>query len=174
MLAALEFPAHGEPASGTPASGSMKLLSKEHSILERPVMQFRPFGVTPDGQKIRDVSGITIKANVEYLEEVVGTKNGEAAGSQAIDHLCDSLNARISDPSYHVTPEFLQNIWHSYSYEFAVYLGEFCILISEDPNFQFEMGKPWGARFPLRKSSNCSHASEKSSPKTPSGSAFVP
>lgn len=119
----------------------MKLLSKEHAILERPVMQFRPFGVTPDGQKIRDVSGITIKANVEYLEEVVGTKNGEAAGRQAIDHLCDSLNARISDPSYHVTPEFLQNIWHSYSYEFAVYLGEFCILISEDPNFQFEMGK---------------------------------
>ena len=141
MPAALEFPAHGEPASGTPASGSMKLLSKEHSILERPVMQFRPFGVTPDGQKIRDVSGITIKANVEYLEEVVGTKNGEAAGRQAIDHLCDSLNARISDASYHVTPEFLQNIWHSYSYEFTVYLGEFCILISEDPNFQFEMGK---------------------------------
>lgn len=119
----------------------MKLLSKEHSILERPVMQFRPFGVTPDGQKIRDVSGITIKANVEYLEEVVSKKNGETAGHQAIDRLCDSLNARISDPSYHVTPEFLQNIWHSYSYEFAVYLGEFCILISEDPNFQFEMGK---------------------------------
>ncbi len=119
----------------------MKLLSKEHSILERPVMQFRPFGVTPDGRKIRDVSGITIKANVEYLEEVVGRKNGDAAGRQAIDRLCDSLNARISDPSYHVTPEFLQNIWHSYSYEFAVYLGEFCILISGDPNFQFEMGK---------------------------------
>ena len=104
-------------------------------------MQFRPFGVTPDGQKIRDVSGITIKANVEYLEEVVGTKNGEAAGRQAVERLCDALNARISDPSYHVTPEFLQNIWHSYSYEFALYLGEFCILISGSPNFQFEMGK---------------------------------
>ena len=104
-------------------------------------MQFRPFGVTPDGQKIRDVSGSTIKANVEYLEEVVGTKNGEAAGRQAVDRLCDALNARISDPSYHVTPEFLQNIWHSYSYEFTCYLGEFCILISGDPDFQFEMGK---------------------------------
>ena len=119
----------------------MELLSKDHSILERPFMQFRPFGVTPDGQKIRDVSGITIKANVEYLEEVVSKKNGDAAGRQAIDRLCDALNARISAPSYHVTPEFLQNIWHSYSYEFAIYLGEFCILISEDPNFQFEMGK---------------------------------
>ena len=122
-------------------SDSMELLSKEHSILERPFMLFRPFGVTPDGQKIRDVSGVTIKANVEYLEEVVNKQNGGAAGRQAVDRLCDSLNARISDPSYHVTPEFLQNIWHSYSYEFAIYLGEFCILISGDPNFQFEMGK---------------------------------
>lgn len=141
MPAALESPGNGEPAPGTRTSGLMELLSKDHSILERPVMQFRPFGVTPDGQKIRDVSGITIKANVEYLEEVVGAKNGEAAGRQAIDRLCDSLNARISDASYHVTPEFLQNIWHSYSYEFTVYLGEFCILISGDANFQFEMGK---------------------------------
>ena len=140
-MAASWFPVNRESASGTSANGSMKLLSKEHSILERPVMQFRPFGVTPDGQKIRDVSGITIKANVEYLEEVVGTKNGEAAGRQAVNRLCDALNARISDPSYHVTPEFLQNIWHSYSYEFALYLGEFCILISGSPNFQFEMGK---------------------------------
>ena len=140
-MAALEFPANGEPGSGARASDSTELLSKEHSILERPFMLFRPFGVTPNGEKIRDVSGITIKANVEYLEEVVGKENGDAAGRQAVDRLCDSLNARISDPSYHVTPEFLHNIWHSYSYEFTCYLGEFCILISGDPNFQFEMGK---------------------------------
>ena len=141
MPAALELPASGEPVSDARASDSMELLSKDHSILERPFMLFRPFGVTPNGQKIRDVSGITIKANVEYLEEVVSKKKGDATDRLAIDRLCDSLNARISDPSYHVTPEFLQNIWHSYSYEFAIYLGEFCILISEDPNFQFEMGK---------------------------------
>ena len=140
-MATLEFPANGEPVSDALASGSTELLSKEHSILERPFMLFRPFGVTPNGEKIRDVSGITIKANVEYLEEVVSKKNGDAAGRQAIEDLCDSLNARISDPSYYVTPEFLQNIWHSYSYEFAVYLGEFCILISGNPNFQFQMGK---------------------------------
>lgn len=140
-MPALEFPVNAEPSPDAQASDSMDLLSKDHSILERPVMLFRPFGVTPAGEKIRDVSGITIKANVEYLEEVVGRKNGDAAGRHAIDRLCDSLNARINDPSYHVTPEFLQNIWHSYSYEFTCYLGEFCILISEDPNFQFEMGK---------------------------------
>ena len=104
-------------------------------------MQDRPFGVTPNGGKIRDVSGITVQANVEYLEELVGRKHGKAAGRHAIDRLCNLLNARISDPSYHVTPAFLQNMWHSYSYEFTIYLGEFCILISEEPNFQFEMGK---------------------------------
>lgn len=141
MPAALESPANGEPALGDPVRDLMELLSKDHSILERPVMQFRPFGVAPNGEKIRDVSGSTIKANVEYLEEVVSRKNGDDTGRLAVDRLCDSLNARISDPSYHVTPEFLQNIWHSYSYEFTCYLGEFCILISGDPDFQFEMGK---------------------------------
>ena len=107
-MAALEFPA--EPASGDRESGLIELLSKDHSILERPFMLFPPFGVAPNGGKIRDVSGITVKANVEYLEEVISKKNGGDAGRQAIDRLCDSLNARISDPSYHVTPEFLQNI----------------------------------------------------------------
>ena len=118
-MAALEFPANGEPTSGTRASSSTELLPKDHSILERPLMLFRPFGVAPNGEKIRDVSGITVKANVEYLKEVISKENGGDAGRQAIDQLCDSLNARINDPSYHVTPEFLQNIWHSYSYEFV-------------------------------------------------------
>ena len=74
-MAALEFPA--EPTSGARASGSMELLPKTQSILDRPFMEFRPFGVTPDGQKIRDVSGATVKANIEYLEEVVGKKKGK-------------------------------------------------------------------------------------------------
>ncbi len=117
------------------------LLPKTQSILAQPFMRFRPFGVTPEGKKIRDVSGVTIKANIEYLEEVIGKKKGEAEGRQAIAGLCDSLNARIPDPAYHVTPKFLRNIWHSYSYEFACYLGEFCVKLSEEPNFQFDMGK---------------------------------
>ncbi len=104
-------------------------------------MQFRPFGVTPDGEKIRDVSGITVKANIEYLEEEVGRKKGGDAARDAIERLCDSLNSRIPDPAYHVTPRFLRNAWHSYSYEFVCYLGEFCIHISEEPQFQFQMGK---------------------------------
>ncbi len=119
----------------------MTLFPKTQSILDRPFMEFRPFGVTPDGEKIRDVSGITVKANLEYLEEEVGKKKGEDAARDAIARLCDSLNSRIPDPAYHVTPKFLRNAWNSYSYEFVCYLGEFCIRISEDPHFQFEMGK---------------------------------
>ena len=69
-------------------------------------MLFRPFGVEPNGGKIRDVSGITVKANVEYLEEVISKKNGGDAGRQAIDRLCDSLNARISDPRITSPPNF--------------------------------------------------------------------
>jgi len=32
-------------------------------------MEHRPFGIDPHGESIRDVSGLTVKANVEYLEE---------------------------------------------------------------------------------------------------------
>ena len=127
-----------EPLSG---EASMTLFPKTQSILDRPFMQFRPFGVTPEGEKIRDVSGMTVKANLEYLEEEVGRKKGKDDARDAIERLCESLNARIPDPAYHVTSKFLRNAWNSYSYEFACYLGEFCIRISEDPQFQFEMGK---------------------------------
>ena len=119
----------------------MNLLPKTQSILDRPMMQFRPFGLTPGGDKIRDVSGFTIRANIDYLEEVVGATQGEDAARRMVQRLCDSLNARIGNPAYHVTDRLLRNAWNSYSYEFACYLGEFCILLSGNPRFQFEMGK---------------------------------
>jgi hypothetical protein len=37
-----------------------KFLSKEHTILERPYMDFRPFGVDEHEQLIRDISGVFI------------------------------------------------------------------------------------------------------------------
>ncbi len=119
----------------------MNLLAKDQSILNRPFMEFRPFGVKPNGEKIRDVSGVTIMSNIEYLEEVVGKAHGEDAARQAIQRLCDSLNARIRDAAYHVTAKFLRNTWHSYSYEFTSYVGELCTLLSGNPHFQFDMGK---------------------------------
>ena len=122
---------------------------KTHSILDKaPFHAFSPVrGRFERWDKFANVMGLRSSrrthpsAPTSNLTRQWPQQEKRRRRRTAIDRLCDSLNARISDPSYHVTPEFLQNIWHSYSYEFVCYLGEFCILISEDPNFQFEMGK---------------------------------
>ena len=49
-------------------------LPSTHRILERPLMEFRPFGRDPKGQTIQDVSGITVRANLEYL---IGVARGK-------------------------------------------------------------------------------------------------
>lgn len=119
-----------------------EFLSKDHSILERPFMEFRPFGVDEHEQLIRDISGVPIASSVGYLEEYVTAKtNDPQAGTRAVQELCRLLNERIKDSAYHVTPEFLKNVWHSYSYEFTTYLREFCVLLSDDPQFHFNMAK---------------------------------
>ena len=119
----------------------MELLSKEHTILERPLMEFRPFGVDEHGEKIRDVTGMIVRANVEYLEDCISRKAGTEGGKHAVDELCRLLNERIRDPVYHVSPALLTNVWNSYRYEFAAFLREFCKEFSGDPNFHFNVGK---------------------------------
>ena len=119
----------------------MPLLSKEHTILEKGVMEFRPFGMDDKGEKIRDVTGIKVSAYITHLEESIGKKEGPEAGAQAAEELCARLNERIPDRTYHVTPSFLKNIWNSYSYEFVCFLTEFCLLISKNPQFQIQVGK---------------------------------
>jgi HD-GYP domain-containing protein (c-di-GMP phosphodiesterase class II) len=114
-------------------------LPVHHRILAKGFLEHRPFGSWPNGEKIRDVSGVVVRANIEYLEEVIAGSRGAEAGRRAGEELCRRLNERIPDPTYHVTPAFLKNVWHSYSYEFAAFLGEFCLLLSGDPAFQFKM-----------------------------------
>ena len=118
-----------------------ELLSKEHTILERPFMEFRPFGVDEHGEKIRDISGAIVKANVANLEECARRSLGPEAAPRALDELCRLLNERIRDPAYHVTPKFLNNVWNSYSYEFVCYVREFCDRLSGDPQFHFNTGR---------------------------------
>ncbi|WP_447969541.1 ATP-binding protein [Nitrospira sp. M1] len=119
----------------------MNFLSKEHTILEKGTMEFRPFGVDEKGEKIRDVTGIKVSAYVTHLEELAAKNRGSEAGPHASSELCTLLNERIPDPTYHVSPSFLKNIWNSYSYEFVCFLTEFCLLISQDPQFQIHVGK---------------------------------
>lgn len=119
----------------------MELLSLEHRILEKGYMDYRPFGLDPVGRKICDVSGMTIRANVEYLEELIETRDGAGKGSEAVKELCRCLNARLRDHAYDVTPVMLKNVWNSYSYEFTCFLGEFCERLSGDPEFSLHVGQ---------------------------------
>ena len=118
----------------------MTLLPKTHRILERPLMEFRPFGRDREGTTIQDVSGITVRANLEYLETVVTKRHGADAAEAALEKLVSSLNKRIPDRTYHVTVNFLQNPWNSYSYEFVMFLTEFSIQLSEQPDYHFNLG----------------------------------
>jgi signal transduction histidine kinase len=119
---------------------ALRLLPKDHTILERDVMEFRPFGLDERGHTIRDLSGMSIRAIVLYLERSIAGEHGEAEGREVVQRLCRLLNQRLRDPVYHVTPEFLKNAWNSYSYEFAAYLYEFCERLSGDPQFIFRAG----------------------------------
>ena len=124
----------------SPPHAEIQLLPKDRTILEREVMEFRPFGLDEQGHRIRDLSGMSIRAIVVYLEKSQALERGASAGSQAVEDLCRLLNQRIKDPAYHVTPEFLKNAWNSYSYEFTAYLYEFCERMSGDPQFVFRAG----------------------------------
>lgn len=151
-------PSHGTMPFDTPAPGELSsagsgephafadghqsgLLAKAHTILERPFMLYRPFGVDERGEKIRDISGMIARANVDQLEQWVAKGSGEQEGQRAVRELCRLLNERVRDPVYHVTPEFLKNVWNSYSYEFISYLREFCGQLSGDPEFPYNVGQ---------------------------------
>ena len=97
----------------------MRLLPSTHSMLARPFMLYRPFGVDDQGNKIRDISGVTVVANLPYLEKSFGQREGTSARTAVAEELFHILNARIQDPVYRATPAFLRNQWHSHSYEFG-------------------------------------------------------
>lgn len=119
-----------------------KFLAKDHTILERPFMEFPPYGVNEQGEKINDISGVLVKGKLEYLEECVCRREGPQAGAKAVQELCRLLNERIPDPFFHVTPEFLRNVWHSYSYEFISYFRLFCAQLAEHaPNYHFNSAR---------------------------------
>src|SRR5215831_20395383 len=100
------------------------LLSKEHRITEKGMMEFQPFGKRPDGGTIHDLSGIVIKADIELLEKLVSCAQGRGAALQAVEELVQRLNERIPNRAYHVTAEVLKNPWNGYSNEFVAFLAE--------------------------------------------------
>ena len=76
-----------------PGSTTIVLYPKYRTILEREYMEFRPFGVDEQGKKIRDLTGMSIRATVLYLESFMTRRHGEAVGLQAVQDLCGELVA---------------------------------------------------------------------------------
>jgi len=118
-----------------------ELLTKDHPITEKGMMEFQPFGNEPDGTRVRDLSGVVIKACVEELEEYVSKKEGVASGARALQELIRRLNERIPDPAFRITEAILKNPWNSYSTEFSAFFTQFCSDISRDPDLQFNMAR---------------------------------
>ena len=115
------------------------LLTRDHPITEKGMLEFQPFGKEPDGNIIRDLSGVVIGSNVEHLQDLVSKKHGAQAGLQAVEELVRLLNERIPNQAYHVTTKFLRNPWNSYSNEFSAFVAQFCLDLSGDPDFHFSM-----------------------------------
>ncbi|HEU4685745.1 MAG TPA: ATP-binding protein, partial [Nitrospira sp.] len=93
------------------------------------------------GERIRDVSGIIIRDNVDYMEERIAATQGAEAAARSTTELCRLLNERLRDHSHHVSPEQLKNVWNSYSYEFTSFLREFCRGLSGDEAFYLNVGR---------------------------------
>jgi len=85
-----------------------QLLPKDRTILEREFMEFRPFGLDEKGHTIRDLSGMSIKAVVVYLEKSQSLAGGVSAGTQAVEKLCQLLNQRMKDPCLSRDPEAVE------------------------------------------------------------------
>ncbi len=58
------------------------LLPKDRTILEREVMEVRPYDLDEQGHTIRDLIGMRIKAVVVYLDKSLSREREVSAGSR--------------------------------------------------------------------------------------------
>ena len=120
-------------------------------------MRGRPFGRDEHGEPIAHGSGRIVVGAVRYLQAVVGRQAEreapeamdpdevaalvERARTDVLDRLVAMLNAAIEDERYHLTPAYLLNESNSYSYEFRLFVAEYCRILSGDPDFFLNEGR---------------------------------
>lgn len=116
----------------------------------------RPFGLDEAGQPIRHGSGKLVAGAIQYMENLVSENASEslppglsdaerdariaAARTVARERLVTMLNAAIEDDRYHVTSDYLLNEGNNYSYEFRLFVADYCRVISGDRDFFFQQG----------------------------------
>jgi len=120
-------------------------------------MRGRPFGRDEHGEPIAHGSGRIVVGAIRSLQALVGDRLERSApgGSdpeevarlvqrardEELDRLVAMLNAAIEDERYHVTPAYLLNESHNYSYEFRLFVAEYCRLLSGEPEFFVNQGR---------------------------------
>ena len=115
-------------------------------------MRGRPFGRDEHGEPIAHGSGRIVVGAVRYLQAMIGrqaerarhlrrwtrtrsrrSSSGRGPTSSTGSWRCS--NAAIEDERYHLTPAYLLNESNSYSYEFRLFVAEYCRILSGDPDF---------------------------------------
>ncbi len=120
------------------------------------LMLGRPFGTDEAGRPIDQTSGKTIAGPIGWMRTVVGRRAERklpptlspaerkarvaAAQAAALDRLVGMLNAAIHDVRYHVSVDYLLNESNQFSYEFWMFVSDYCRVISGDPGFFFNHG----------------------------------
>jgi signal transduction histidine kinase/ActR/RegA family two-component response regulator len=117
----------------------------------------RPFGRDEAGEVIAHGSGRIVAGAVRYLQAVVGDRMERAiepgvdltertelvarARSEVLEQLVALINGAVPDDRYHVTGEYLLTESNNYSYEFRLFVAEYCRLLAGDPDFFFNQGR---------------------------------
>jgi hypothetical protein len=119
-------------------------------------MRRRPFGVGVDGQPIAESNGKLTATGIHYMQELLGRRAMQnapsdakpdqitalvsQAQSDALDQLVAMLNRAIPEERFYVTREYLLNESNNYTYEFDLFVADYCRVISGNPNFHFDVG----------------------------------
>ena len=120
-------------------------------------LQGRPFGRDETGEVIAHGSGRIVAGAVRYLRFLLADRAEreiepgvdlaergaivERARAAVLGRLVDMLNAATPDDRYRVTTDYLLNESNNYSYEYRLFLAEYCRLLSGDEDFFFNLGR---------------------------------
>ena len=128
-------------------------MTSDIAAQQRPLVTMlgRPFGNDEDGRPIDHGSGKLILGAVDCLRDAVARRVAQesdpdishaelaerqtAAQEAALEQLVGMLNDAIPDPRYRISREYLLNQSNLYSYEFRLFVSDFCRVISGDPLF---------------------------------------
>jgi signal transduction histidine kinase/CheY-like chemotaxis protein len=120
------------------------------------VMTGIPFGRNEKGERIDHGTGKLVVGAIEWMWKCVEKTVLESAPAsmpapekaalatrtknQVLDRLVELLNETIPDPRYHVTRDYVLNESNNYSYEFRLFVAEYCRALSGDELFFYHQG----------------------------------